>query len=398
MSEVDDTRFGRLLHGHRTRVGLTQRELADLSTVSVRAIRDLEQGRARRPRQDTVRLVADALRLGRQAREDLERAAHQGRTGWSLRTDYAVELAPAPGVQGPLIGREVEVDALVEELRHSRLVGLVGLSGVGKTRVAVEVAARAHRGGVPVLWVGVDCPIRDERLAAVVQAGVAGLCRTGDERAAGDLAELIAGRETLLVLDDPARVLDGERVKVLLRDCPALRVLVVGTAPADLPGERPFLLSALGDEAAVRLFLHHARAERPVVEDETVAGICAGLDGLPRALAAAASWLAVYDPVRLAVALRDDPLDHVEGVLRPSGVREGLVRCVRDLPDPGLLGRLPQEFTLDDVVAVTGGSLPESGRLVRGLLLRGVVRPHLADRFRVPALVRAVLAQMLVAV
>lgn len=70
--------IGALIRGHRLRIGLTQRELADLSTISVRAIRDLEKGKALRPRADTVRLIADGLRLGPRARAALEDAARRG--------------------------------------------------------------------------------------------------------------------------------------------------------------------------------------------------------------------------------------------------------------------------------------------------------------------------------
>ena len=80
--------FGVLMRRHRLRIGLTQRELADLSTISVRAIRDLEQGRATRPRSDTVRLIADGLRLGPRARADLESAAHQGRRSAALHERF----------------------------------------------------------------------------------------------------------------------------------------------------------------------------------------------------------------------------------------------------------------------------------------------------------------------
>ncbi|MEU0991527.1 helix-turn-helix domain-containing protein, partial [Streptomyces sp. NPDC005953] len=72
---VTDSQVGALIRAHRLRIGLTQRELADLSTISVRAIRDLEHGRATRPRTDTVRLMADALRLG-------PRAVCSARWGW----------------------------------------------------------------------------------------------------------------------------------------------------------------------------------------------------------------------------------------------------------------------------------------------------------------------------
>src|SRR5688572_16472939 len=138
--------FGRLLRGHRTRVGLTQRELADLSTISVRAIRDLEQGKARRPRQDTVRLIADGLRLSRQARAGLELAADNGRSATALLPGYDADLAAPPVELDTLIGRESETGTLAAEFADGRrrLIGLVGLSGVGKTRLACAVAGRLH--------------------------------------------------------------------------------------------------------------------------------------------------------------------------------------------------------------------------------------------------------------
>ncbi|WP_234322797.1 helix-turn-helix domain-containing protein [Streptomyces sp. NRRL S-350] len=68
-------RFGSLLQLYRAEEGMTQQQLADFSAMSVRAIRDLERGRAERPRRDTVRMLADALRLKADRREAFERAA-----------------------------------------------------------------------------------------------------------------------------------------------------------------------------------------------------------------------------------------------------------------------------------------------------------------------------------
>ncbi|WP_418953308.1 helix-turn-helix domain-containing protein [Streptomyces cinnabarinus] len=67
--------FGSLLQFHRIREGYTQQQLADFSALSVRAIRDLEHGRVERPRQDTVRLLADALRLDEESRDAFAKAA-----------------------------------------------------------------------------------------------------------------------------------------------------------------------------------------------------------------------------------------------------------------------------------------------------------------------------------
>ncbi|MGO4630895.1 AAA family ATPase [Streptomyces sp. 2RAF24] len=145
--------LGTLIRGHRRRIGLTQRELADLSTISVRAIRDLEKGKALRPRADTIRLIADALRLGPRARTALEESVSRGHQSGAGRFLLPERCAP-PVPLHPLIGREAEAAILAEELRSGaeRLVTVVGLSGVGKTRLALETAARLHANGFPVLW------------------------------------------------------------------------------------------------------------------------------------------------------------------------------------------------------------------------------------------------------
>ncbi len=88
--------LGTLIHGHRLRIGLTQRELADLSTISVRAIRDLEKGKAQRPRTDTLRLIADALRLGPRARTALEEAGRRGHRGGGGARYLSLERSAPP--------------------------------------------------------------------------------------------------------------------------------------------------------------------------------------------------------------------------------------------------------------------------------------------------------------
>jgi transcriptional regulator with XRE-family HTH domain len=425
--QVDDLppTFGRLLRSHRTRVGLTQRELADLSTISVRAIRDLEQGKARRPRHDTVRLIADGLRLSRQARAGLELAADSGRSAAALLPDYDADLAAPPVELDALIGREAETDALTAELADGRrrLIDLVGLSGVGKTRVASAVAGRLHeRSHLPVLWVTVPAAVspsvRDETLAALVRDCAQDLCTpVGADRTSAmtDLAELVGDRPTLLVLDGVhASRPHPERIGRLQRECSGLRILITSTRPCDLPGERVFLVTPLAtpaedetgeDSPAVRLFLDHAETagSRPSpAELPLVAEICRLLDGVPAALAAAASWLAVYDLDRLLLALRETPtsmLEHLSGTKPSADAHNGLSRCLRELParDRTLVARLGSlgDFTLDDVAASTGHSLPQSGRVLRTLLDLGVVRArraHDRSRFQVLNLVRTLLA------
>ncbi|MFE2153347.1 helix-turn-helix domain-containing protein [Streptomyces lavendulae] len=433
------SRVGALIRAHRLRIGLTQRELADLSTISVRAIRDLEQGKARRPRPDTVRLMADALRLGPRARAALEAAAQQGRAG-----GHGWGRPPAPPTAlHAMSGRDAETAVLERELSvgGERLVNVVGLGGVGKTRVALEVAERLHAAGVPVLWhafpgasadhLGCAEPESAARVAATVadlygsppaDAAYGGAGAFG-EGAGGGLFELLGEQRVLLVLDGaPAAAPRFDRLTALLRACPGLRVLVTSERPWEVPGERIFLLSPLevpaegaapdaaADAPAVRLFLDHVRRVRPEftpgpADLARATRLCRRLDGHPGALAAAASWLVVCDLTTLCHSLDADPvalLDHLGGGAGADRFRaalrsrtDGLSAGARELLDALCAGEAQDagaEFGLTDVAALTGRGLPESGRMLRELLISGTVRsaPESGgSRFRVLGLVRA---------
>lgn len=425
--------LGSLIRGHRLRIGLTQRELADLSTISVRAIRDLEKGKAQRPRTDTVRLIADALRLGPRSRTALEAAARRGpRAGGDVRCLSAKRAAP-PVPLYPLVGRETETGVVVEELGSGaeRLVTVVGLSGVGKTRLALEAAARLHDAGLPVLWHSAgddatsDClPAGDDPFPGLAD-GCARFLR-GDGEAddllpvLADVLGVLGGRGALLVLDGiDTGPLDFGHLSRLLREFPGLRLLITGERPWNVPGERLFLLSPLEapapsadghtDAAAVRFFLSQLRRVRPdVVPDERVladvAWICHRLDGHPTALGAAASWLTVCDLPTLRNIVDSDPaplLDHLAGDRDGSRLQERVGRTLAALPAPyrTLVSDLCRagegEFLLQDVVRLTGRPLPECGRMIRDLLVSGVVRSS-ADSgrsaFRVLCVVRAAAA------
>ena len=441
------TQFGRLIRQHRSRIGLTQRELADFSTISVRAIRDLEQGRARQPRHDTVRLIADGLRLGPKAREALETAANRGRSTWALKTGYDTEPPAPPTAPDLILGRDAEVRALVTELSdgRERLMHIVGLSGSGKTRLALEVAARLHQDAdLPVLWfapAGRQVEYRSagsagsaESLAPLIQACVEEVfpqCGAELSMDAGhdghDGPTGLAGF-TGLVDDQPALlVIDGaderepqpDALDRLLRECPRLRLLITSAAPFGLAGERPFLLGPLAtpttadelDQHALEqvpsaaLLLDRIRRVQPgqdpdPADADTVAEICRLLDGLPQALCDAASWLVVYDLPTLLSALADGPaslLGHLGGADGGSHLREALARTPLQLPEDlknlltGLC-HIGTHFDLANVVALTGADMSACGRMLRELLLVGVVRPcHESgrSRFQVLNLVRA---------
>ncbi|MFC9592349.1 helix-turn-helix domain-containing protein [Streptomyces sp. NPDC056944] len=424
--------LGTLIRGHRLRIGLTQQELADLSTISVRAIRDLEKGKAQRPRADTVRLIADGLRLGPRARTALEDAVRRGHRGGAGARYFAAERPAPPVPLHPLIERDAEATVLTEELRSGteRLITVVGLSGVGKTRLALEAAARLHAAGFPVLWhtapgaVSDSLPACDDRSAALTADCAAFLHGEGE---ADDLAPALSGalgdRPVLLVLDgvDPA-VLDFHRLTRLLRELPGLRLLVTADAPWNVPGERLFLLSPLEapdpsggvrpDAPAARFLLSRLRHVRPdIVPDNRVltdiAWVAHRLDGHPLALSAAASWLTVCDLTTLRGIVESDPaplLDHLADGRSGSRLRERVARTLADLPDghrqliSALCAATEDEFVLEDVVRLTGMPLPSCGRAVRDLLVSGVIRSSTdagRSAFRVLCVVRAIAADAL---
>ncbi|WP_329793259.1 helix-turn-helix domain-containing protein [Lentzea sp. DG1S-22] len=337
--------FGELLRTHRIRAGLTQQQLADFAMVSVRAIRDLECGRTRSPRAETVRLLADGLRLDDRSRADLQQAGGRG-------AGRAAVAPPAPaGPAGVLVGREAEAAALTALLTdasclpgESRLVTITGVSGAGKTRLALEVAGDLHfRQGWSVVWQPSSAtpPIDDDQ-------------------------------DTVLVTD--RRPDQG-----LLDAHPRLRVVVTALAPTGVPGEHVFPLGPLADDAAVRLLLRHVHRVRPAFRAEpanqaALVGLVHALDGLPSALEFAAGWFMVYSPQHLLERLRGNPLDPTSAHLRDS-----LRRSLSTLDEEGraLLVRMAE-----------GDEDPGPARLVRELSVRGLVR-RAGPRYEVLNLVRA---------
>lgn len=255
--------LGALLRSARRGAGLTQEQLAGLSTVSVRAIRDLEQGRVQHPRKDTIRLLADTMRLSGTRRATLELAVESASVGSTLGELHGTELAPPPAPLRPLTGRGAELRALTALLgaEHERLLTVVGLPGVGKSRLAQEAALRFHtQAQAPVLWVPMDRTAQEPpAMPRRPRSAPAGWVRSllgqgGNSGGLDELAAVVRDKPTLLVLDgcDAApggrgaerrggdlRGSDGwggdgwgPGLLGLLRSCERLKVLITSRRPA----------------------------------------------------------------------------------------------------------------------------------------------------------------------
>ncbi|WKV70812.1 helix-turn-helix domain-containing protein [Streptomyces sp. PCS3-D2] len=370
------TGFGELLRVRRERVGLTQQVLADHATLSVRAIRDMESGRVQRPRQETVRLLADALRLEGQHRSSFEAAARRQ----GLVEEPRDEPTAPPVARGAIVGRELEVEVLTDALavHGDRLVTVAGLGGVGKTRLVLEVARRLHLASRwSVRWI--DCG----------RQPVTGLARTAGER------------PTLLVLDGADAGVDTALLDELFHRCPGLRVLITARVAQPLPGGQVIPLAplptpgpeldhdpvALAEVGAVRLLLSHLRRLRPGFrlepeEAPAVASICRELDGLPGALELVAGWSTVLSPRQLVARLADGPFHLAPppagfGGRADVGAALGAALDRLTLGQRDLLERLaatPGDWSGEDAVELSGRPPQECLAAVHELLASGLIR------------------------
>ena len=191
----------------------------------------------------------------------------------------------------PLVGRAEEVADVVARVAAHRLVTLTGPGGVGKTRLALEVAA--HRDGG---WLVELTGLRAAGPGAVAEviASTLDLRTDAGPDPVARLAGALRTRELLLVLDNCEHLVDAvaDVAAAVLRTAPGVRLLATSQVPLGLPGEVVVPVAPLDPATdAADLFLARAGAAAPgpELDRDTVAEICRRLDGLPLALELAAT-------------------------------------------------------------------------------------------------------------
>jgi predicted ATPase/DNA-binding SARP family transcriptional activator len=224
-----------------------------------------------------------------------------------------------PSAPSLLLGRDRELAEVRSALARHRLVTLTGVGGVGKTRLALEVATSAAReGDVEVAWVEL-APVASPAAVDHVVAGALGIDLTGGGPPREQLLAALADRRSLLVVDNAEHLLDtvAALVDPLLRRASSVRVLATSRERLAVDGEvvlpvRPLATPGPGDRRttpAVELFLARARAAAAgdlTDQLETVAAICRELEGLPLAIELAAARTGTIPCEELLLALRDD--------------------------------------------------------------------------------------------
>ncbi|HET6320209.1 MAG TPA: helix-turn-helix domain-containing protein, partial [Chloroflexota bacterium] len=396
--------FGTQLRRLRVRAGFSQETLAERAGVSVATIGALEEDRRRQPYPHTVAALAEALGLCEDERAALQAAvplrgqALDVATGGAAARVTRPAAAPGnvPAALTRLVGRQAERATVVDRLRGERLVTLAGAGGIGKTRLALAVAAElagatSPDGGVSawpdgVWWVELGS-LADPRLLAQTVAVALGLREPPGTDAAAHLADYLHGRRLLLVLDNCDYLLEAcaALTAALLRACSGLSVLATSRQPLGVVGEVVFRVPSLAvppppppsarDGApsrpsdrfeadvgtllrveSVQFFVERARAavldfELTATNAAAVAELCRRLDGIPLALELAAARVRSLAVTQIAARL-DDRLALLTGGGRAVLPRQQTLRASIDWSHDLLT---PQERALFRRLAVFAG-------------------------------------------
>jgi predicted ATPase/DNA-binding XRE family transcriptional regulator len=356
--------FGDLLRRHRLAAGLTQEELAARAQVSPRAISDLERGERTRPWRDTVQLLAIALQLAPAERARLDAAARTSHPPSSAeppspggRPTELVAATNLPTPLTPIIGRERDLAAARERLVHAnvRLLTLTGPGGIGKTRLALEVAGGLQEAFADGVWFADLALLADPALLAQAVAVALGVAERPGRSLLATLVGDLRGRQLLLVLDNCEHLIEGcaTLARALLEGCPRVQILATSREALRIPGEVDWpvpplatpdlealprdpaaLVAAVGASAAVRLFLQRASAARPDValtpaNARAVASVAWRLDGIPLALELAAARTRHLAVDQIAERL-DDRFRLLTGGTRVTLARHQTLRALVD--------------------------------------------------------------------
>lgn len=256
--------------------------------------------------------------LGEHHLKDIARAERVFQlTGPSLRTEFPPLRSESMGATLPLaitsfIGRGEELGQVEEEVRRSRLVTLLGPPGVGKTRLAIEVAARLALEFDDRVCVVDLSTITDPRLVAGVIASTLGVREGPAKELLLTIADALKAERRLVVFDGCEQVVEesARAAGEILPRCPQLHLVATSREPLSIPGEVRWPLQNLSVSDAVDLFAERARlvqpsfrlteGRRPPLEE-----LVKKLDCIPLAIELAAARINVLNVPQMLARLDD---------------------------------------------------------------------------------------------
>jgi predicted ATPase/DNA-binding SARP family transcriptional activator len=282
-----------------------------------------------------------------------------------LRQDPSLGASTSRGLPlsvGPLLGRTRELKEATRLMRRPdvRLMTVTGPGGIGKSRLAVEVARILGRA------IFVDLTATDDAsLVVAAIASAAAVARSPGQTLSDAVERHLRDRETLLVLDSFEHVIEAApSVAHLLAAVPDLKVIVTSRTVLRLGAEHVFPVDSLAETDAVRLFRMSAQRSDSTYRDddpEGVAKICRRLDGIPLAIELAAARAKLFQPSLMVKRLARG-LDLLTDGRRDAPARQRTLRATLDW-SYALLG--PEERSaFHDLSVFAGGFELEAAEAV----------------------------------
>ena len=303
-----------------------------------------------------------ALRKAFAAERDLIRTVSG--QGYQLTAEVRAGLPAAFGESSTLqqwiselIGRDEQLQQVLDLLTRKRLVSLCGPGGIGKTRLAGEAARMLLERSAGKVCIAKLAPLSDPRLVPATVANALGLALAGGPVTPERIAAAIGAQPVVLVLDNCEHLIDAcaQLAEALLQHTQTARLLATSREPLGADGEHVYRVPGLDfpevnaapdvalRSASVRLFLARVRESDPQFASDaaacsTISSICRRLDGIPLAIELAASRAAVLGIDALS-SLLDDRFRILTGGRRTAMPRHQTLRATLDwshdlLPEP----------------------------------------------------------------